>query len=127
MTDTDCNDAGPTQSSCYHGHCAADGCLSDTDCPSGLACECAIQFQGDGIFANRCVTPLCYKNSDCGPNGVCAAVTPATPCGGIGGSYCHRPSDTCMTDADCCGDTPVCNYDPTLAHWACVAVQICSG
>jgi hypothetical protein len=127
LTDTDCNDAGPLQTACAHGRCAADGCFTDTDCPQGLACECAIQFQGDGIYANRCVTPLCYGDADCGEGGVCSPAAPTTECGGVAGSYCHRAADTCTTNADCCGDTPVCTFDPTQGHWACVAIQTCSG
>jgi hypothetical protein len=40
-------------------------------------------------------------------------------CGGIGNYYCHTPADECLTDSDCCGSTPSCEYDTANGHWAC--------
>jgi hypothetical protein len=123
--DSDCSDAG-SDMQCLRGKCSIDGCLADSDCPSGNACQCSSQLRGDVESGNSCVPTGCRVDADCGPGGACSPDT-SGHCGSVVGYQCHSAADTCHSDADCCGNTPQCGYQPELAHWACAAITVCSG
>jgi hypothetical protein len=133
----DCEDGGLAQGqtvlSCLQAACPAIQCLTDDDCATGEVCACASQIRGSttGVGAlvtadNRCVASNCRVDADCGSGGVCSADYSAR-CGTLSAYFCHSAADTCQTDADCCGDTPLCGYQPALGHWACQAWGVCNG
>jgi hypothetical protein len=76
---------------------------------------------------NTCVPSNCRVDSDCGPGSLCSP-TLASGCGGIGGYYCHTPSDECMTDCDCTTSDPslYCAYDTTRGRWSCQLLPACN-
>ena len=121
---TDC----PGGEMCLKGMCGPDECHLDTDCSSGFACACAAGYYGgNAIHGNPCVPAQCRIDADCKtPGGTCAPSFSGR-CGALSGYYCHSPADTCNTDADCCGSTPNCSYQPTLGHWACQSFTVCNG
>src|SRR5207342_512579 len=85
--------------------CAASGlpgtdqCMTDDDCAAGTACGCATQFRGNAIHTNTCVQAQCRVDSDCGPGGTCSP-SESGYCSSLTGYFCHKPTDTCVTDAD---------------------------
>jgi len=107
----------------------ADGCLSDTDCPSGNVCSCSGNpFGWDFISPyNACVAGNCRLDSQCA-TGFCSPSASARcgPPDGVAGYYCRTLDDLCVIDQDCISD-PVdggsqagyCAYDPAVGHWAC--------
>lgn len=123
-TDADCGDptlVGAHQ--CLKGTCLYDQCLSDTDCAANEVCVCQEMLRWS---SNRCIAMQCRVDADCGANGTCSpSFTDA--CGRLAGYYCHSADDTCSTDADCCGSTARCGYQPELGHWACQASPVCNG
>ena len=123
--DGDCADAG-ADARCLGSKCGFDQCLVDSDCPSGQACRCSNQLRGNVFAGNSCVPTGCRVDADCRPNGTCSPDTSGR-CGSLSGYQCHSASDTCNSDADCCGSTPRCGYQPELGHWACSAVILCNG
>jgi hypothetical protein len=125
VTDSDCADAGALPR-CLSGTCGFDQCLVDSDCPSGQACGCSDQQGGNIIHTNSCVPAGCRVDADCGTNGTCSPDASAR-CGSLSGYQCHAAADTCNSDADCCGSTPRCGYQPELGHWACAAIAVCNG
>ena len=124
-TDDDCGDGGEA-SFCLGSKCGLDQCLVDSDCPSGQACRCSDQQGGNIGHTNSCVPTGCRGDADCGTSGKCSPDTSGF-CGSLTGYQCHSAADTCSSDADCCGDTLRCGYQPELAHWACVAAIRCNG
>ncbi len=130
---TDCTGDGGINISpyggCLNGVCSRDQCLLDSDCGSGMLCACTSQlgYRGNAIQSgNQCIATNCRLDSDCGSGGVCSPSN-GDSCGGLSGFFCHSAADTCLTNADCCGSTPSCVYQPTLGHWACQAVSVCTG
>jgi len=124
-TDADCA-AIDAFEHCFHGKCGADQCLSDTDCSNGDVCRCWTDQRGNAIFGNSCVPAGCRVDADCGPGGSCSP-TFGNPCRTVTGYQCHSAADTCHSNGDCCGDTPVCDYQPELGHFACQAITVCNG
>lgn len=122
-TDADCQ-PGLSGAHCLNGACGLDECLTDSDCPDGQACACGTQV-GLTIPSNSCISAGCRVDADCA-DGACS-VSSAGYCHRVDGVYCHTSSDTCQSDADCCGSTPVCAYQSTLGHWACQAYPVCAG
>ena len=126
----DCQDAGVASGAfkaCRGEKCSIDGCLTDSDCPTGQACACASQVGGSTLHTNTCVAAQCRVDADCGRSvGICSPTRGY--CGGLIGYYCHSEADTCITDADCCEPSASsCQYQPELGHFACQAPVGCSG
>jgi hypothetical protein len=94
--------------------CTYDECSSDADCAPNRPCQCR---EAGSSTENFCVTQSgCSVDADCGPGGFCSPTLFNQWCGG---SYqCHTAEDTCLDDSDCT-DPPGCNFNATLAHWAC--------
>jgi hypothetical protein len=97
--------------------CSYDECASDSDCPSGVPCDCRASASDNS--ANVCVTDsTCRVDSDCGSGGYCS------PSAGFGSFhcqtayFCHNAKDTCVDDTDC-GSSQKCEFDPTAGHWSC--------
>jgi len=113
---------------CRNSACTVDQCFQDSDCPQGTACVCGdLYYGGNGGHGNQCMPASCKVDSDCA-SGRCSPHIQVV-CGAYTGLSCHSPADTCASDADCCGtpDTPSCNYDEALGHWACGARGGCNG
>jgi hypothetical protein len=130
-TDSECADAGGgTQLTCLQGKCSADQCLLDSDCPAGSACGCANSYYGgNASHPNSCFTSECRVDSDCGSGGYCSPSFVGY-CGGLTGYFCHKAADTCVNDTDClCASSQGgrCYYEPTVSHWQCEAVAVCTG
>ena len=96
--------------------CSYDECASDSDCPSGVPCDCRTSASDNA--ANVCVTgSACRIDSDCGSGGYCS------PSSGFGSFhcqtayFCHDAKDTCVDDTDC--SPQKCQFDTTAGHWAC--------
>ena len=123
--DSDCSDAG-SDVRCLHGKCSVDQCQVDADCATGTACRCAAEQHGNIVGTNSCVPSGCRVDADCGPGGTCSPDYSGW-CGSLSGYECHSATDTCRSDADCCGDPPECDYQPELGHWACAALTVCNG
>jgi hypothetical protein len=104
---------------CLHGSCSVDACITDSDCSAGQLCVCANQIGGGGAvrLGNECMTTQCRIDSDCGGGQVCSPSIGS--CSSLLGYYCHTATDECLTDTDCCGTTPLCEFDTTKGHWAC--------
>jgi hypothetical protein len=105
----------------------ATSCTTDTDCGSGEACACADELIGNAVHTNSCVQTQCHVDSDCGSGEVCSP-TAQDLCSGGGPFFaCHSSADKCRVDADCCSSAPACRYQPSVGHWACVAMCTVSG
>ncbi len=126
-TAADCSGVGGLYTHCLNGQCSPDQCLTDDDCPEGQACGCASSFRGNAFHTNLCVTTGCRTDADCGGEGACSETISSSPCGGLGGFYCHTAADECNSNVDCCAGTPICAYQSTLGHWACQAATVCNG
>jgi len=124
-SDADCA-AGAPNTACLRGQCAFDECLDDADCATGQICMCSTEQRGNAEHRNLCLTVTCRVDADCGPAGTCSPSYDAY-CGGLTGYYCHSSADTCHADSDCCDSTPICEYEPTLGHFACAAATVCAG
>ena len=113
--------------------CAAsagtDQCLTDGDCPSGMACVCSNDFRGPGVPSNLCLTAQCRVDADCGLSYACSPSSTSTCGSGVSGLFCHTSRDTCTTNADCCSEssTGACVYQPTLGFFACQGPILCTG
>jgi Cys-rich repeat protein len=127
-TSADCADAGAfAKLTCLQGHCTPDECLADSDCASGMLCACNSEISnGLRVWQNLCMATQCRLDSDCGTGEVCSPSN-GSYCGGLQGFFCHTPSDTCLTNSDCCGATPTCAYQSAVGHWACQALSVCAG
>jgi hypothetical protein len=127
----DCRPDGSTTGyyymACLHGACSVDPCITDSDCASGQICACQGQLGGGPPrLGNACMTTQCQVDANCGGGQVCSASV--GPCGSLLGYYCHTPADECLTDADCCGTTPLCTFQTSKGHWACqTSTMICPG
>ena len=94
--------------------CSFDECMRDTDCPSGVPCDCRESV--DSYLPNTCLTGSdCRINGDCGPGGFCSPSRFGQWCGTT--YHCHKPSDTCLDDSDCAGKG--CNFDTQSVRWSC--------
>lgn len=126
--DLDCQNLAGLARWCHLGKCRVDQCLTDSECATGMACGCATDFGGNAIHTNLCLVSGCRVDADCGAGSTCSP-SHSTFCGSLTGFYCHAATDTCTTDADCCGDStrPACRYQPALGHWACDARGFCAG
>jgi hypothetical protein len=124
-SDADCVASSP-QPWCRDGKCQGDQCLTDDDCGAAEACACSSEIGGGNIsHPNLCLPATCRANADCA-SGVCSQ-TRGGHCNGLDGYRCHTAEDTCQSSDDCCGDTSMCSYQPTLGHWACRATTVCNG
>jgi hypothetical protein len=131
-TDTDCTPADGTFSfytSCLHGTCSFDQCLTDADCANGGACGCSSDYYGGNIayHPNICVPANCHVDADCGAGGFCSPSRGR--CGTFTGFYCHTSADTCVDPtADCagCSNTNACVYAPTVGAFVC-GLSVCNG
>lgn len=110
--------AGPAYCACTY-----DECVHDTDC-TGQTCACHGSAYIGG-FGNACVGGNCRVDADCGAGGYCSPTTTSTGCGGLGGYYCHTPSDQCIDDSDCGGSLYVCAYSTTAGFWQCQQQVLC--
>jgi hypothetical protein len=105
---------------CLQGVCSVDQCTIDSDCGSGQICACAGELGGGPVrLGNQCMATQCQVDANCPHGEVCSASI--GNCDALEGYYCHTSADECLTDADCCGTTPLCAYDTTKAHWACAS------
>jgi hypothetical protein len=127
-TDADCaNDAGSLFTTCLHGRCSFDHCLSDDDCGGNGVCSCANSYYGGNAsyHANVCVPSGCHVDSDCGPNGFCSPSVGT--CGYVTGYQCHGPADSCVDAAkDCVGCGNSCVYSPEAGGFGCGS-SLCNG
>ncbi len=128
-TDSDCAAGGGSGTSltCLHGNCSANQCSVDSDCGATGKCACA---NGNPPNWNMCLPSECRIDSDCGPGGYCSPSFTAS-CNALAGYYCHKAADTCANDIDCqCASSQAggrCYYEPSVSHWQCEAVVVCSG
>jgi hypothetical protein len=112
--------------------CAAsagdDQCLTDGDCPTGMACACSNELSGVGAPANTCLAAQCRVDADCGSHYACSP-SGSGHCGSVTGLFCHSLRDTCTTNADCCSESSAgaCVYQPALGFFACQAPIPCVG
>ena len=115
-------------SSCLHGVCSFDQCLSDSDCGATDVCACANDYYGGNTayHANVCVHATCRVDADCGAGGYCSPSH--GHCGTFEGFYCHGPSDTCVdSTVDCAGcGKNACVYAPTVGAFVC-GINVCGG
>jgi hypothetical protein len=131
FVDSDCAGAGLNARCIRDGHgpascvCTFDACIYDSACPAGQICACREDKYMFGR-GNTCVPSNCRVDSDCGPGSWCSP-TLASGCGGIGGYYCHTPSDECTTDCECTMSDPslYCAYDTTRGRWSCQPLPAC--
>ena len=126
-SDADCvGDGGSPFTTCLHGTCSFDQCLSDSDCGSGV-CGCASDYYGGNaaFHPNVCVQAGCHIDSDCGPGGFCSPSRGR--CGSYEGFYCHGSADTCVDPTkDCGGCASACVYTPTIGAFVCGGA-VCNG
>lgn len=116
-----------THGACKDGFCGPDECVVDTDCPTGFTCACAADYYGgNALHGNHCIASKCRTDADCGPNEACSA-SYGGYCGSPTGFFCHSAADTCNSSMDCCPAASFCGYQPTLGHWACQHVMVCTG
>jgi hypothetical protein len=116
-TDSDCKDQpnGYCNPSALGGGCSCNyGCRTDADCGTGEICGC-----GDPI--GQCVpTANCTIDADCGAGFLC--ITSGD--GFCGETFaCQTAQDTCLTDADCTTDMPLCAY--VTDHHECAPRRPC--
>ena len=127
-TDADCaSDAGSLFTTCLHGRCSFDRCLTDADCGTTDVCACASDYYGGNAayHPNVCVPANCRVDGDCGPGGYCSASHGY--CGSFQGFYCHTSADTCVDETkDCAGCGNACVYSPAVGAFTC-ATNICAG
>jgi hypothetical protein len=116
---------------CLHGVCSFDQCLTDADCPNGGVCGCASDYYGGNAayHPNVCVPANCHTDADCGAGGFCSPSR--TYCGSYTGFYCHGPQDTCVNPTVDCAGCPgttgnACVYAPTVGAFVC-GQNICGG
>ena len=128
-SNADCASDGSSAafSTCLHGSCTIDQCLTDGDCGSSEVCACSSDYYGGvGAFhGNVCVPGNCHVDRDCGAGGYCSPSR--GHCGSFQGFYCHTPKDSCLDgtkDCGTCGNQ--CVYAPTTATFICGSV-ICGG
>jgi hypothetical protein len=111
---------------CLGGTCTSDACFVDSECPADSACACAGDYYGgNGMHPNLCIRGQCRSDADCG--GRACSPSFSLRCGGLAGNFCHTSTDSCNTDADCCGSTPWCRYQAPLGAWVCEAITVCNG
>jgi hypothetical protein len=126
-TNADCaSDAGSFFTTCLHGRCSFDQCLTDADCDAGV-CSCANDYYGgNGAYhSNVCVPASCRLDSDCGAGGFCSP-SPGY-CGSVSGYHCHGNADSCVDETmDCAGCGNACTYSPEVAAFVCNMVG-CGG
>lgn len=114
-------------STCLHGSCTFDHCLTDADCGSHEVCACSSDYYGGNaaFHGNVCVPGNCRVDSDCGAGGYCSPSRGY--CGTFQGFYCHTAKDTCRDGAKDCGTCGnACVYAPTTGAFMCASV-ICAG
>ena len=114
-------------STCLHGSCTFDHCLTDADCAPTEVCACSSDYYGGNaaFHGNVCVPGNCHVDSDCGSGGTCSPSRGY--CGSFQGFYCHTTKDTCVDatkDCGTCGNA--CVYAPTTGAFICASV-ICAG
>jgi hypothetical protein len=109
--------------------CTYDVCMHDADCGAGETCACrGVPYAyGQG---NTCLPGNCRIDGDCGPGGYCSPSYDVGSCSGVGGYYCHTPSDTCVDDGECGppfpgGSPPKCTYSSFAGAWQCVHPAAC--
>ena len=126
-TDADCaNDAGSAFTTCLHGRCSFDQCLTDADCGTGV-CACASDYYGgNGAYhPNVCVPATCHVDADCGVGGFCSPTHGY--CGTFGSFHCHGKADSCVdATKDCANCGNACVYDPTVGAFIC-GMEGCAG
>ncbi len=75
-SNADCASDGSTAafSTCLHGSCTFDHCLTDADCGSNEVCACSSDYYGGNaaFHGNVCVPGNCHVDSDCGAGGYCS-------------------------------------------------------
>jgi hypothetical protein len=104
---------------CSTPYCSYDDCESDTDCPSGVPCDCRPNAIDDG--PNVCATGSnCRTDSDCGGR-YCSPGQSLDEFCEQQAYFCHTPGDLCIDDSDCCWPTSSCSYDRTQGRFACAA------
>lgn len=129
-TDADCtaSSARNFYSTCFHGQCSFDQCLTDADCGSTGVCACSSDYYGGNIayHPNFCVPANCRLDSDCGAGGYCSPSRGS--CGTFQGFYCHTPADSCVDATVDCASCSVnaCVYSPAVASFICGSV-FCNG
>lgn len=117
-------------STCLHGQCSFDQCMTDADCGATDVCVCANDYYGGNTeyHANVCVPAKCRVDSDCGAAGYCSPTRGY--CGSYGGYYCHTAADSCVDatkDCAACGTAgPACVYAPTTGTFVCGS-DFCAG
>jgi hypothetical protein len=123
--DSDCSagENGRCFNSRENRQCTYDECFSDSECSLGGPCACGGRYSGDP-GPNVCMAGNCRTDADCPSTNYCSPTQgECGSYGGIIGYYCHTPSDTCVDDAECVGDSTrgagYCMYRPELGHWAC--------
>jgi hypothetical protein len=117
--DADCT-AG-TNGRCFGGgpmacmsSCSYDNCLSDSDCPSSVPCDC--RASASDTAANTCMTGSnCRVDADCGPGGYCSPSLVGVFCACVSTAFCNPDagggcyegnSDGTWTQVPCaCGDS----------------------
>ncbi|HWB36581.1 MAG TPA: hypothetical protein VHA75_11210 [Rugosimonospora sp.] len=114
-------------STCLHGQCSPDQCLTDADCQPDQVCACnnGAGPGGVGGHRNSCVPAQCHVDADCGPNGYCSPSLGY--CGAPAGYFCHRPGDTCVDGTKDCPCRLSCQYLPTTGAFGCALPPVCAG
>jgi hypothetical protein len=75
------------------GVMCAYGCLEDSECEPGYACQC-------GSNIGSCVPADCRTDADCAPGLLCTEFDASRGCGTFTFA-CQTPDDTCGGDDDC--------------------------
>jgi hypothetical protein len=114
-------------STCLHGSCTFDHCLTDADCSPTEVCACSSDYYGGNtaFHGNVCVPANCHVDGDCGPVQYCSPSRGR--CGSFLGFYCHTSKDSCVDatkDCGTCGNS--CVYAPTAGAFVCGSV-VCNG
>lgn len=132
-----------------HGWCSYDDCISDSDCPGHVPCEC--RTSGSDSTANACLTSSnCSVDSDCGPGGYCSPSMLDSTCDRqcvmvcsaetqcfAGGTpvpcycsstcprayFCHTACDTCVDDSDCDAGPGSCAQG-YIGGWNCLPCAV---
>lgn len=96
--------------------CSYDQCSTDADCAAGMPCQC--RTSATDPAPNVCLMAGdCVIDADCGPGGYCSPSNFGQWCQPV--YFCHTPSDTCVNDSDCPGNSAGCNFDKSKGAWSC--------
>jgi hypothetical protein len=105
--------------------CSYDTCKKDSDCTNGQLCVCHGSAYTGGA-GNSCGSGNCRTDADCGGS-FCSPSANSMGCGGLGGYYCHTPSDQCVDDADCptMNGPQICAFSSKNSRWECAQQLLC--